>query len=447
MPTEHRIAIFMRAAEILSKKMKFKLNAATMLGQGKTMWQAEIDSGAELIDFLRYNCLYATRLYGNQPPEHSAGVWNKVEYRPLEGFVVAVSPFNFTAIGGNLCSMPALMGNVCLWKPSRTAALSNYICMKIFQEAGLPAGVIQYVPTFQSKEFSEIVFGHPDFAGLHFTGSTETFQMFWKKIGENIQNYKSYPRIVGETGGKNFHLLHKSGDVDSFCKNTVRGAFEYSGQKCSATSRIYCPKSKWEQAKPILIEQTKKVKVGKPQDPTSYTSSVIDGASWNKIKGFLERAKADKDVEIIAGGNCDDKEGWYVEPTIIVSKNPKSETMVHEIFGPVVTVFVYEDEKLEETLDLLDSTSQYALTGSVFCKCRYALEHICQKLRHAAGNFYINDKSTGAVVGQQPFGGARASGTNDKAGAEYCLLRWCSMRAIKETFLPLENIGYPSIDM
>ncbi|EFC45919.1 predicted protein [Naegleria gruberi] len=452
MPLEYKCAIFLKAADLLSSPdfYRYKINAATMMGQGKTMYQSEIDSSAELIDFLRFNAYYASQLFGKQIDHHSAGTWNRVEYRALEGFVAAVSPFNFTAIGGNLACAPAQMGNVILWKPSETALLSNYLLYLALEEAGLPKGVIQFVPTKVPSHFGDVVLNDTNFAGLHFTGSTKTFQYLYNEISTNLPKYKSIPRIVGETGGKNFHLMHPNCDVDNFINQTIRGAFEYSGQKCSATSRCYIPKSKYATIRDRLVEETKKLKIGQPNDPTSFTSAVIDERSFDRISGFIERARKNPSCKIIAGGNCSKEVGYFVEPTIIETTDPNSETMEQEVFGPVLTIYAYDDSQqtyLDQTLKLIDSTSAYGLTGAIFARDRADISKCVERLRHSAGNFYINDKSTGAIVGQQPFGGSRTSGTNDKAGSEYMLLRWTSVRAVKETFMPLKHWGYPSVDM
>ncbi|RUS23470.1 1-pyrroline-5-carboxylate dehydrogenase, partial [Endogone sp. FLAS-F59071] len=435
-PFNDRAAIFLKAADLLANKYRYKVLAATMLGQGKNAWQAEIDAADELIDFWRFNTKYAEEIYSQQPPKNAAGVWNRVEYRALEGFVFAVSPFNFTAIGGNLAGAPALMGNVVLWKPSPAATLSNWFVYEILIEAGLPAGVIQFVPG-PAPEICEQVLASPDFASLHFTGSTHVFRKLWKDIGNNIENYRSYPRIVGETGGKNFHVLHKSLDrsgVHSAAVQTIRGAFEYQGQKCSAASRVYVPDNLSTQFQEHLLTEHAKITVGPVEEFGHFVGPVINKAAFDKIKGYIDWAKADPESDIIAGGTCeclntidcfkkscitidDDSKGYFIHPTIIVSKNPLSKTMVEEVFGPVLTIYVYQAEKYEETLQLVNDSTQYALTGSLFAKDREAIVIGSNILRNAAGNFYINDKATGAVVGQQPFGGGRGSGTNDKAGS------------------------------
>jgi 1-pyrroline-5-carboxylate dehydrogenase len=444
---ESRASIFLKAADLLAGKRRYDMLAATMLGQGKTVWQAEIDAAAETIDFLRFNVKYAEEIYAMQPPANSPSVWNRVEYRPLEGYVVAISPFNFTAIGANLCTAPAMMGNVVLWKPASTSMLSNYIFYKILQESGLPDGVINFVPG-SGRLIGDLLLSQRDFAGLHFTGSTTTFNSIMFRTANNLNNnvYRGYPRMVGETGGKDFHFVHKSADVDNVVFNTIRSAFEYQGQKCSACSRAYFPDNLWPEIKQKLINEVKSMKIGQPDDFKNFFTAVIDKNSFNNIKSYIDHAKQDKDYEIIAGGNCDDSTGYFVEPTIVVSKNPKSKLMSEEIFGPVLTVYVYPQDQYEETLKICDETSPYSLTGSLFARDKYAIETGTVLLRNAAGNFYINDKSTGAVVGQQPFGGARASGTNDKAGSSLNLLRWVSARTIKENFGSLDRFNYPHMD-
>ncbi len=441
MSWEARAAILLKAADLLAGPWRDTLNASTMLNQAKTVFQAEIDSACELIDFWRYNPFYASRLYTDQPYS-PAGVWNRVEYRPLEGFVFAVSPFNFTSIGGNLPTSPALMGNTVLWKPASTSVLSNYYIAKLLQAAGLPDGVINFIPGKASK-VGDPVLAHPDFAGIHFTGSTPVFQDMWKTIGANIPNYKSYPRIVGETGGKNFIFAHPSADVTALVANLIRGAFEYQGQKCSAGSRAYIPASMWPELRERLVAELKEVKMGSPVDFRNFVAAVIDEPSFDRIMDFINFAKSSPDAEIIAGGNGDKSEGYFIEPTVVKTTDPHFRLMTHEIFGPVLTVFVYDDAQFEETLAVCDNTSPYALTGAIFARERGVIEHMAKALRHSAGNFYINDKPTGAVVGQQPFGGARASGTNDKAGSMLNLVRWVSQRAIKETFNPPGDFRYP----
>ncbi|KAG0234491.1 1-pyrroline-5-carboxylate dehydrogenase [Actinomortierella wolfii] len=442
-PFSDRAAIFLKAADLISTKYRYKIMAATMLGQGKNAWQAEIDAAAELIDFFRFGVKYAEELYSVQPPQNSAFTWNRTEYRPLEGFVFAVSPFNFTAIGGNLAGAPVLMGNVCVWKPAPAATYASYVVYEILREAGLPAGVIQFIPG-PAPEVVGQVLKHPEFAALHFTGSTHVFRKLWKDIGNNIENYKSYPRIVGETGGKNFHMVHKSANVKSVVLNTIRSAFEYQGQKCSACSRAYFPDNLWPEIKAGLLENHARIQQGPIDEFQNFMGPVINKFSFDKIKSYIDWAKSDKESEIIAGGTYDDSVGYYVQPTIIVTTNPKSKTMVEEIFGPVLTIYVYKAEEYEKTLELVATSSMYALTGSLFSQDRYATIVGANALRDAAGNFYINDKSTGAVVGQQPFGGGRASGTNDKAGSAAILSRFVSPRSIKESFVDLEEFIYPS---
>lgn len=438
---EQRASIFLKAAELLAGPYRDKLNAATMIAQGKNVHQAEIDSACEFIDFLRFNVEFMTEMYSEQPVS-SEGVWNRVEYRPLEGFCFAVTPFNFTAIAGNLPSCMAMMGNVVVWKPSDSQVYSAQVIMEIFKEAGLPDGVINVIYT-PGAETAEKVLAHPDFAGLHFTGSTSVFQGMWKMIGDNIHKYKTYPRIVGETGGKDFVMVHPSANAAAVATALVRGAFEYQGQKCSAASRAYIPKSLWNEVKDIMGEQLKTIKVGTPEDPSNFVNAVIHKGSFEKCEKYINNAKNDEDAEIIFGGNCDGSKGWFVEPTVILTTNPKYASLKEEIFGPVLTIFVYEDEDWAKTLKLVDETSPYSLTGSIFSSDRYAINEAYHALENAAGNFYINDKPTGAVVGQQPFGGARASGTNDKAGSKMNLLRWVSVRTIKETFVSPKDYKYP----
>jgi len=444
MPFEDRAAIFLKAADLLAGKYRYDVNAATMLGQGKSVWQAEIDSAAETIDFLRFNPKFAEEIYKVQPPKNSKGVWNRSEYRPLEGYVVAISPFNFTAIGANLPTSPALMGNVILWKPASTAILSNYLFFKILEEAGLPPGVINFVPG-SGALVGEVLLNSPHFGGLHFTGSTNVFNDILYKSSENLKKglYKGYPRICGETGGKDFHFVHSSAEVDHVAYSTIRAAFEYQGQKCSACSRAYFPDNLWPKLKEKFVTEVSKIKMGQADDFANFFSAVIDKNSFNNIKSYIDEAKNNpKDYEILIGGKCDDSIGYFIEPTIIVSHNPKSKLMSEEIFGPVLTVYIYPADQFVETLKLCDSTSPYALTGSIFAQEREAIKIATKALRNAAGNFYINDKSTGAVVGQQPFGGARMSGTNDKAGSGLNLLRWVSARTIKENFIPVTGWGY-----
>lgn len=438
---EQRASIFLKAADLIAGPYRDQLNAATMIGQSKNVHQAEIDAACEFIDFLRYNVEFMTEIYSDQPVSDS-GVWNRSEYRPLEGFCFAVTPFNFTAISGNLPTCMAMMGNVVVWKPSDKQVLSAKIIMDILTEAGLPAGVINMIFT-DGKETAEKVLAHPDFAGLHFTGSTKVFQGMWKMIGDNIHQYKTYPRIVGETGGKDFVMVHPSANVEAVATGLVRGAFEYQGQKCSAASRAYIPQSLWADVKKVMEAQLKTIKIGSPEDPSNYVNAVIDKNSFEKCKGYIERAEKSGEATVIFGGKCDDSKGWFVEPTVIETTNPKYESVCEEIFGPILSVFVYEDKDWRETLKLVDETSPYSLTGSIFAQDRYAIDEAYKALENAAGNFYINDKPTGAVVGQQPFGGARASGTNDKAGSKMNLLRWVSVRSIKETFVSPKDYKYP----
>lgn len=440
MPWQDRAAIFLKAADLLAGPYRAKMNAATMLAQSKNIYQAEIDSVAELCDFWRFNVQFMIEIYSQQP-ESPAGTWNRMEYRPLEGFVFALTPFNFTSIAGNLPGAPALMGNTVVWKPADSQIYSAAVIMEILEEAGLPAGVINLV-FVDGKTAGEVIFSHPDFAGLHFTGSTGVFQTLWKTIGNNIASYKSYPRIVGETGGKDFVLAHPSADAKQVAVALGRGAFEFQGQKCSAASRAYIPKNIWGDVKAFLQTDLQSMKMGNPEDFTNFINAVIDEKAFDKISNYIAKAKDDGKVEIIAGGNFDKSEGYYIEPTVIVSEDPHYVTMCEEIFGPVLTIYVYEPAEFEKTLDLVDTSSPYALTGAIFSQDRHATVLAEQKLRNAAGNFYINDKPTGAVVGQQPFGGARASGTNDKAGSVWNLLRWVSPRAIKENFLTPTDYRY-----
>lgn len=442
---EDRAAIFLKAAELISGKYRYELNAATMLGQSKNPYQAEIDSACEITDFLRFNVQYMSEIYKQQPPVSGKGVWNRVEQRPLEGFVFALTPFNFTAIAGNLPSCVAMMGNVVVWKPSNTQIYSANVLMKIFREAGLPDGVINLVYV-SGPDAGDVIFQHPDFAGIHFTGSTGVFQDIWKTIGDNIHRYKTYPRIVGETGGKDFIVVHPSADLKTANTALVRGAFEYQGQKCSAASRAYIPKSLWPALKESMANDVKSFTIGGTEDFTNFINAVIDEKSFDKLAKYIDRAKESNEAEIVVGGTYDKSKGYFIHPTIIEASKPDYETMVEELFGPVLTVYVYEDAKFEETLDIVDSTSIYALTGSIIAQDRYAINLATDKLRHAAGNFYVNDKCTGAVVGQQPFGGARGSGTNDKAGSMINLLRWVSPRTIKETFNPDTDYRYPFLE-
>ena len=441
MPWEHRAAIFLKAAELIAGPYRARINAATMIAQSKTIFQAEIDASCELIDFLRYNVEFMTQIYNDQPKSNS-DVWNKVEYRPLEGFVYAITPFNFTAIAGNLPSSAALMGNVVVWKPAATQVYSANVIMQIFKEAGLPDGVINMVMG-DSTMVSEVLLNSPYLAGVHFTGSTEVFNDIWAKIGTNISNYKSYPKIVGETGGKDFIIAHPSANVKQVVTGISRGAFEFQGQNCSAASRGYIPKSLWPAVKSQLTADLKTMKMGSPEDMRNFITAVISEASFDKLARYIDQAKKDTDAEIIIGGNYDKSKGYFVEPTVIVTTNPKYATMETELFGPIMTIYIYDDSQWKETLALVDSTSDYALTGAVFSQDRYAIVEATTALQNAAGNFYINDKPTGAVVGMQPFGGARASGTNDKAGSMQNLLRWVSPRTIKETFVTPEDYKYP----
>ncbi len=439
---QHRAAIFLKAADLLAGPYRAKINAATMLGQSKNAFQSEIDAACEFADFLRFGVQCMTDIYKMQP-ESAPGIWNYNDFRPLEGFVYALTPFNFTSIAGNLPAAPAMMGNVCVWKPSKTAIYSAAVIMEIFKEAGLPDGVINLV--FASGPLAaETIMDHSEFAGIHFTGSTKVFQSIWNTIGNNIYKYKSYPRIVGETGGKDFIFADNTADVQALATAFVRGAFEYQGQKCSAASRIYIPKSIFNDFWDRAVVQLKEFKMGSPEDFTNFVNAVIDESSFDKLKGFINRAKEDEDAEVIFGGNCDKTVGYFVEPTVILAKKANYVTMQEELFGPVVTIFVYDDDKVEETLDTLDATSMYALTGAIFSQNRYHLEHYADRLKNSAGNFYINDKPTGAVVGQQPFGGSRGSGTNDKAGSIFNMLRWTSIRTIKETFVPAKHFMYPN---
>lgn len=444
MPWERRAAIFLKAAELSATKYRMRLNARTMLGQSKNAYQAEIDAACEWVDFLRFNVHFASQIYSDQPIS-SPGVWNRVEYRALEGFVYALTPFNFTAIAGNLPAAPALMGNTVVWKPSPSQVYSAGLLMEILEEAGLPAGVINLVFA-DGPEAGEVVFSHRDFAGVHFTGSTAVFQTIWKNIGNNISIYKSYPRIVGETGGKDFVVAHASADPKALAVGLIRGAFEYQGQKCSAASRAYVPKSIWPQVAEYLREDLAAIQMGGTEDFGNFVNAVIDAKAFAKITSFIADAKKDSAVSIFAGGGSDDTKGYFVEPTILLTTDPKSRTMVEEIFGPVLTIYIYEDKDWAKTLKMVDETSAYALTGAIFAQDSYAMEEAKLALMHAAGNLYLNDKCTGAVVGQQPFGGARASGTNDKAGSYLNLLRWVSPRTIKEVFVSPTDFRYPFLE-
>lgn len=445
LPWEERAAIFLKAADLISGPYRAKINAATMLGQSKNAYQAEIDSTCELVDFLRFNVKYMSEIYAQQPPISSKGVWNRTEQRPLEGFVFALTPFNFTAIAGNLPSCVAMMGNVVVWKPANTQVYAANVIMEVFKEAGLPDGVINLVYV-SGPDAGEVIFQHPDFAGIHFTGSTAVFQDIWKTIGNNIHKYKTYPRIVGETGGKDFILVHPSADIDVTNTAIVRGAFEYQGQKCSAASRAYVPKSMWPALQQKISRDLASFKMGPVEDFSNFINAVIDEKSFDKIANYIEEAKKDASAEVIIGGNYNKHEGYFIEPTVILAKDPNYITLREEIFGPVLTIYVYEDDAFDATLDLVDRTSIYALTGSIIAQDRYAIAEASRRLRNAAGNFYINDKCTGAVVGQQPFGGARGSGTNDKAGSMINLLRWVSPRTIKESFDPPKDYRYPFLE-
>lgn len=444
MPLNDRAAIFLKAADLLANKYRYKIMAATMLGQGKNIWQAEIDAAAESCDFLRFGIKYMHQLYSIQPPENSAGVWNRVEYRPLEGFVLAVSPFNFTAIGINLAAAPAMVGNVVIWKPSPMAVYSNYLMLQILQEAGLPAGVIQFCPG-PAGEVVSTALAHREFASLHFTGSTQIFKQLWKQIADNIEKYRSYPRIVGETGGKNFHFVHSSANVEHAVHQTIRAAFEYQGQKCSALSRLYVPQSMWTNGKfkELLQEQVSKISVGPVEEFQHFCGPVIAKTAFERITSMINEAKQ-AGGKIICGGTSDGTKGFFVQPTVIETSDPKSVTMVNEIFGPVLTVYAYPDDQVDQTCALVDETTDYSLTGAIFAQDRNALIHISNQLRDASGMMYFNDKCTGAVVGQQPFGGARGSGTNDRAGSMALLLRFTSARTIKESFNEIPHYIYPS---
>lgn len=448
LPFADRAAVFLKAAELVSTKYRYEIMAATMLGQGKNAWQAEIDSAAELCDFLRFNVQYAEELYAQQPAHHATGMWNRIEYRPLEGFVYAITPFNFTAIAGNLPGLPALLGNVVVWKPSDYAIASNWLLYNIFLEAGLPKDVIQFVPG-EPEEITKVALGHRQFAALHYTGSTAVFRKLYGQIGEGIAEgrYVGYPRIVGETGGKNFHIIHPSADIDNAAVQTVRGAFEYQGQKCSATSRLYVAKSVWPEFKEKLVAEIEKLKVGEPWEAKNFVGPVIHDASFKKLTGAIDAAKSDGELELVTGGKYDGSKGYYVYPTVFQTTNPAHPYLKAEFFGPILTAYVYDDSKPDgfvKACELVDSTSDYGLTGSVFAADRQAVRVAEDALRNAAGNFYINCKSTGAVVGQQPFGGARASGTNDKAGSAAIVGRFVSMRSMKEEFGATTKVVYPS---
>jgi 1-pyrroline-5-carboxylate dehydrogenase len=438
---EHRAAIFLKAADLIAGPFGDTINAATMLGQSKNVMQAEIDSACEMADFLRFNVKYMSEIYEQQPIS-PAGIWNRVEQRPLEGFVFALTPFNFTSIAGNLPTAPAMMGNTVVWKCSNTQVYSAKVLMDAFVAAGVPAGVINLVFVSGPVAGNEI-FNHPDFAGIHFTGSTGVFQHMWKTIGNNIEKYKSYPRIVGETGGKDFVFAHPTADVEALVVALVRGAFEYQGQKCSAASRAYIPESLWPEVRERMETMVKGIKMGPPEDFENFFNAVIDEPTFDKLAGFIDRARADKEAEVIMGGGYDKTEGFFIEPTVILTTDPRYITMEEELFGPILSLYVYADNKIHETVEILNGTSIYALTGAIFARDRYAIEWLTGKLSDCAGNFYINDKPTGAVVGQQPFGGARGSGTNDKAGSMINLLRWVSPRTIKENFVPPKDYRYP----
>jgi len=441
LPWEHRASIFLKAADLLAGPFRDKVNASTMLAQSKNVMQAEIDAACELIDFFKFNVQYVTEIY-KQQPESLPGMWNRLEYRPLEGFVFAISPFNFTSICANLCAAPAMMGNVIVWKPAETQMYSAQVLMELFKAAGVPDGVINLI-SVDGPTAGDVIFKHRDFGGLHFTGSTGVFRHLWKEIGNNIANYKSYPRIVGETGGKDFIMVHKSANPAEVATACTRGAFEYQGQKCSAASRAYIPSNIWADVKSTIIKQVSSFKMGSPEDTSNFVNAVISEAAFDKIAGYIDYVKGQSDAEIIVGGNYDKSVGYFIEPTVVVTTNPKFRTLCEEIFGPVLTIYVYDENDFEATLELVDGTSDYALTGSIISNDRYAINLAMKKLENAAGNFYINDKPTGAVVGQQPFGGARGSGTNDKAGAPMNLLRWVSARTIKETFVPASDYRYP----
>jgi 1-pyrroline-5-carboxylate dehydrogenase len=441
MSWEHRASIFLKAADLLAGPYRAKINAATMLGQSKNAFQAEIDAACEFIDFLKFNAAFMVELF-HQQPESAPGMWNRMDYRPLEGFVFAITPFNFTSIAGNLPASPALMGNTVIWKPAYTQVYSAQVIMEVFKEAGLPDGVINLIYV-DGPVAGDVIFNHKDFAGLHFTGSTGVFQQLWKTIGQNITKYRTYPRIVGETGGKDFIIAHKSANAKELATAIIRGAFEFQGQKCSAASRAYIPDNLWPDVQKYILEDLKNIKMGDVEDFGNFVNAVIDERSFNKITKYIDEAKKSPMVEVVAGGNYDKSKGWFIEPTVLLAKDPMYVTMCEELFGPVLTVYVYQAERYEEALELVDSTSPYALTGAIFSKDRYAIELAMNKLMHAAGNFYINDKPTGAVVGQQPFGGARASGTNDKAGSILNLIRWVQPRTIKETFAPPTDFRYP----
>ena len=441
LPWEQRAAIFLKAADLLETKYRPAINATTMLGQSKTLYQAEIDAACELIDFLRFNVSYLRDIYDDQPIS-TPGVWNRCEYRGLEGFVYAISPFNFTSLAINLATAPALMGCCVVWKPSEQAALSAWTGLEALRAAGLPPGVINFIPG-DAQKVTNAVLAHPDFSGLHFTGSTDVFRQLWAKVGNNVHNYRNYPRLVGETGGKDFVFAHNSADRQSLINHLIRGAFEYQGQKCSAASRAYIPTSVWNDIKDELIARTNEIKMGDPADFSNFIAAVINAKAFKKITSYINAARTDNNVEILVGGNSDDSQGYFVSPTILLTQDPHYRTMREEIFGPVLTIYVYDDQDLDQAMQLCDTTAAYALTGAIFATERYAVHKLSQALRYTAGNFYINDKPTGAIVGQQPFGGGRASGTNDKAGSYLNLTRWMSTRTIKETLQPLPTYRYP----
>ncbi len=441
LPWQERAAIFLKAADLLAGPFRDRMNAATMLAQSKNVYQAEIDAACEMVDFFRFNVQYMTQIYKEQP-DSQPGMWNRLEYRPLEGFVFALTPFNFTSIAANLCAAPAMMGNVIVWKPANSQIYSAQVIMELFKAAGLPDGVVNMV-TVDGSTAGEVIFKHKLFAGIHFTGSTGVFRALWKNIASNIDGYRSYPRIVGETGGKDFVMVHKTAVPSEVATALSRGAFEFQGQKCSAASRAYIPDNSWPEVKELLVEQVKSFKMGTPEDTSNFVNAVIDERAFDKIASYIDYCKEQNDAEILVGGNYDKSKGYFIEPTVIFTSNPKFRTMCEEIFGPVLTVYVYPADEFESTLTLLDETSEYALTGSIISQDRYAIQLATKKLENAAGNFYINDKPTGAVVGQQPFGGARGSGTNDKAGAAMNLMRWVQARTIKETFVPPRDYRYP----
>jgi 1-pyrroline-5-carboxylate dehydrogenase len=443
-PWEERAAIFNRMASLISGRYRYILNAATMLGQSKTAHQAEIDATCETADFLRYNAKFMEQIYRNQPVSLNH-TWNRVSYRALEGFVLAISPFNFTAIGANLATAPAIMGNTVVWKPASTSMLSNYYLMQLYKEAGLPDGVINFLPS-RGSQLGKIALDHPSFAGLHFTGSTAVFNSMWQTVAQNLPKYKIYPRLVGETGGKDYTFVHNTADLVEAATGIVRGAFEYQGQKCSACSRVYAPASRWPELKELILGMMARIRMGDPRDFRNYMNAVIDEASFDNALRYIELAKASGQAEILCGGKGDKSVGWFVEPTIILTRDPKSVTMEEEIFAPVLTIYIYPDDKLDETIRILDETSPYALTGAIFARDRHVINQLTEALANTAGNFYINDKCTGAMVGHQPFGGARASGTNDKAGSFLNLIRWTSPRTIKECFSPHRDFHYPFME-